>query len=193
MACDMNDGLIAAAMSSGAVILCTETGKMHTLKGHSLEAWTVSFDPHQPNILHSGGDDAKWRGWDLRSRDSTFTCSWHTAGVCSIQPHRTDANLIVTGSYDKYAALWDQRTLRQPVQTTKADSGVWKLKWHPSNDMRILAACMYDGFYVFDMEFARIHSKYDPQALSYGCAWLNDTTAVTCSFYNHQVQLWKVE
>lgn len=194
MSCDWSRDAtqIAAAMSSGIVYYIKDDEKT-PLEGHTLEAWTVSFDLHQCHLLHSGGDDARWIGWDLRTAQRAFTCSWHSAGVCSIQPHSSDPNMIITGGYDKLAALWDRRSLRAPIRTSSAKSGVWRLRWHPSGDMRVLAACMYDGFYVFNMDTGEAISKYDPDALSYGCSWIDERTAATCSFYNRQVQIWTVE
>lgn len=194
MACDLmltDDGYrIATAMSSGHVIL--HDGHRSTLlKGHDLEAWTVAFDPHKSNLLHSGGDDAKWLIWDLRTNELVEKgVTHHQAGVTTIQPHPTIDTLILTGSYDKEAALWDCRNLQRPLRTISVRSGVWKCRWHPSGDLRALAACMYDGFYVFDMATGTVLSKYDPGALSYGCAWLDEDRAVTCSFYDHNVQIW---
>lgn len=185
----------AAASSSGAIFIVNvnEPGEKVMLAGHGLEAWTVTFDPQIKHLLHSGGDDALWKGWDLRACNLAFTCPWHTAGVCSISVHPTDEHLIATGSYDKFTSLWDRRNLKQPMKSLKVSSGVWKLKWHPSGDKRILAACMYDGFYVFDFDTNDGPiSKFDPGALSYGCDWLDGETALTCSFYNNQLQIWTI-
>lgn len=229
MDCDVSpDGTrLAAALSSGRVIAvdAASGGGGGQLGGgqHDLEAWTVCFDTHQAGnqLLHSGGDDARWRGWDLRCLPSqpAFTVGWHSAGVCSIQPHPLHPFAIVTGSYDRRLALWDRRRLGRPVQALEpaAASGVWKLRWHPTDSDRLLAACMYDGFYIYQIpgllfgggeaeepqgqvtttqrescptRGMAVRTRYDPGALSYGCAWLDDCTAVTCSFYNRQLQIW---
>lgn len=193
-------GRCSGALSSGRVALydSQSTAAVTLLRGHELEAWEVVFDKHSPNVLHSGGDDAVWCVWDLRTQEATVRSRWHQAGVCSIQPHLKDPNVIATGSYDKRLAIWDRRNLMRPLKCLDpaAKSGVWKLCWHPSGDFRILAACMYDGFRVLDVNpllpQPREMIKYDPEALCYGCSWLDDSTAISCSFYNHQLQIWKV-
>lgn len=210
MACDMSvrEGKLTAAMSSGTIgIVDISSGTVQGVKGHSSEAWTVTFDPHNDQLLFSGGDDGCWKCWDMRdSAKSLFSNSWHTAGVCSIQPHSVNPERLVTGSYDKRIALWDRRNLQTPLHflDRAAESGIWKLRWHPSGDFRVLAACMYDGFYVYNLAAPRsqepsesdrragVEATYDPKDLSYGCAWLNSSTALTCSFYNHQMQIWSV-
>lgn len=210
MSCDlsMREEKLAAAMSSGSIgVLDIASGQLQLFKGHSLEAWTVTIDSHHRHLLFSGGDDGRWRGWDPRGpADPIFDNRWHAAGVCSIQPHPVNPHMVLTGSYDKRIALWDRRNLAMPLRHLEraAESGVWKLRWHPSGSFRVLAACMYDGFYVFDLvdpvgwESAPLEAsecrvaKYDPKDLSYGCAWLNESAAVTCSFYNHQLQIWSI-
>lgn len=194
LSCDLGAGcFVVASLSSGRLAYGdgTRLDQIFFLPGHELEAWTVTIDVHaSAPLLHSGGDDAKWKGWDLRSGSTAFTNSHHAAGVCSIQPHPRNSALIATGSYDKQCALWDRRRLQRPLLSVPVQSGVWRLRWHPRHDMLLLAACMYDGFYVFDMERAAPSAKYDPSALCYGCDWLDDDAAVTCSFYNHEVQIW---
>lgn len=191
-------GHLAAALSTGQILPLTAEG--HPLSppsSHSLEAWTVAWDPHQLGLLHSGGDDARWQAWDLKAGTPAFSCTYHQAGVCSIQPHPQDEQCLVTGSYDREVARWDRRQLRQPLSTMRARSGVWRVRWHPSdgtNDYLLLAACMYDGYHVFDLSQKEIIIKdsYDPGALSYGCTWVDSNLVATCSFYNCQVQAWYV-
>lgn len=192
-------GHLAAALSTGQISALTAEG--HLLpppSSHSLEAWTVTWDPHQLGLLHSGGDDARWKAWDLRADAPVFSCPYHQAGVCSIQPHPHDEHCIATGSYDREVARWDRRQLRQPLSTLRISSGVWRLRWHPSNGPTgrlLLAACMYDGYHVFDLnrtEEIIIKDSYDPGALSYGCTWVDQDFVATCSFYNCQLQVWHV-
>lgn len=199
MSCDTNrtNNSYATAMSSGRIYVCSREEDSSSfavteIGSHDLEAWTVTFGK-DPNVLYSGGDDGKWITWDIRDKHAIATNKHHLAGVCSIRPHPTNQHLILTGSYDKQCALWDDRsTSKVPLKNISVSSGVWKLKWNPSNDMRVLAACMYDGFHIFDFEATspEIVKSFNPDALSYGCAWLDEEIALTCSFYNSQVQIW---
>jgi len=198
MACDYGLDRIASGMSSGSVITRSEEQDCIPIVvgRHDLEIWTVHFDLHHNNLLHSGGDDSIWRGWDLRSEMPALTCHYHSAGVCSIVSHPTFEQLIITGSYDRQCALWDRRNLRQPQKTIIADSGVWKLKWHPDNKrLVVLAACMYAGNYIFDFDGTdpQVVQRYDSKSLAYGCAWIDWGCVATCSFYNRELQIWELD
>ncbi len=94
----------------------------HTMLGEPMPAWIVAFDPHSRNTLLSGGDDCRFRLWDVRIMDNSGdSCTpiamnkRHTAGVTSVQWHPHDSNVFVTGSYDEHAIVWDQRNLSQPL------------------------------------------------------------------------------
>jgi diphthamide biosynthesis protein 7 len=88
----------------------------HSLFGEAMPAWIVAFDPHDRHTLLSGGDDCKFRLWDMRASDTpTSLNKQHTAGVTSAQWHPTDSNRFVTGSYDEHLMVWDRRQLSRPL------------------------------------------------------------------------------
>lgn len=201
MMCDVSRSSqqVAACFSSGNLGLSfCDSSESQVWKAHDLEAWCIHWDRFQPHMLYSGGDDSKWAGWDLRMDSQTFNAAfiskYHGAGVCSIQCHPNDEYLLLTGSYDKSAAIWDKRSLRGPLGTISVGSGVWKLRWSQDTDHHVLAACMYDGFYLFDFTTPTtpiIQNHLVTNGLSYGCTWLDASSVLTCTFYDQTVQLWK--
>ena len=148
--------------------------------GSDIEVWITAFNPHNPNVLYSGGDDASFKAWDLRTDSGSSESSalfqkklTHTMGVCSIQGNPHAPHFIAVGSYDESVSIWDDRLMRTPLHVIQTGGGVWRLKWHPlaSYSVRyaiyrwlgmikltfvpqsyLLAACMHNGFQILDVD-----------------------------------------
>jgi WD40 repeat protein len=91
----------------------------HKMTGVAMPVWIVCFDPHSKSTLVSGGDDCIMKLWDIRQGITpTHTNKNHNAGVTSAQWHPTIEHTFITGSYDEYVRIWDQRSIRSPVSET---------------------------------------------------------------------------
>ena len=157
-------------------------------------------------MVYSGGDDCLLKGWDTRSEcyKPIFVSKSHTMGVCAVQSSPLLEHVFASGSYDEQVHIWDSRSMRQPLTSCNVGGGVWRLKWHPTWDKYLLAACCHSGFHVTkSQDKAEVVASYiKHESLAYGADWgrcsssdndgsLHEVMA-TCSFYDHQLDLWEL-
>ncbi|KAL3132669.1 hypothetical protein ABBQ32_009187 [Trebouxia sp. C0010 RCD-2024] len=193
-----SDGSLSVLQASESAM--SVTAQWH---GHDLEAWNVAFDRWQDKVVYSGADDCMLKGWDLRQPGSAPTFvnrKSHTAGVCCIASSPRQEHCLLTGSYDEHIRMWDSRKLEAPLAEVSTGGGVWRLKWHPSDPVQVLAACMHNGFVVVQADAStgniRVVEEYPHQkSLGYGADWCSLPTgpfsiAATCSFYDRLLHLW---
>lgn len=70
---------IAVSLSSGDVTILdldptsSNLQERLTWHAHDLEAWIVGWNYHDTNVLYTGADDCRLKGWDLR-----MDCSYAT-------------------------------------------------------------------------------------------------------------------
>ncbi|XP_052266714.1 diphthine methyltransferase-like isoform X2 [Dreissena polymorpha] len=147
-----------------------------TWKAHDYEAWISAFNQANTQLVFTGGDDCRLKGWDLRAGTASpvFNSKRHTMGVCSIQSNPIEPHMLATGSYDEHLLVWDTRQMKSPTQEVDLGGGVWRVKWEPNTARYILTATMYNGFHVLDMtgESCSIASHYsEHQSIGYGADW----------------------
>ncbi|KAG0282499.1 Diphthine methyltransferase [Linnemannia gamsii] len=180
---------IAVSLSSGDITLLDLDPTSSTLTefltwhAHDFEAWIVGWNYHDTNILYTGADDCRLKGWDKR-----MDCSYAT---------------FVSKAYDENVLIWDTRSMRQPLSTTETGGGVWRLKWHPTRKDVLLAGCMHNGFHVINYDegwaTGSIESSFMEHAsLAYGTDWSYAPTkgdqlplVASCSFYDHLLHMWR--
>ncbi|KAI8812895.1 WD40-repeat-containing domain protein [Cladochytrium replicatum] len=188
--------------------VCATPISDHTWKAHDAETWTATIDCWNTKIVYSGADDSTWKKWDLRvGTDSPLlTNRRHEAGVCSIQVNHHREHLFATASYDDHMLFWDARTTRRPLSDHHAESGVWRLRWHPTKSDLILAACMHNGFRILRVGDASqepeiVATFMEHKSIAYGADWSHERGKAhsdgniewlvgTCSFYDHKFCLW---
>lgn len=117
--------------------------------------------------------------------------------------------IYLNNSYDEVLRTWDTRRLKRPIAELNLGGGIWRLKWDPYEAKNLLAACMYNGFYIVNcsnLETPEILAEYkEHESIAYGCDWSlvngkfgvrrdwleneNEVLVGTCSFYDHILKL----
>lgn len=196
-----NDGQISVVDPATETVELAWTG--HGLEGFGEEVWIAAFNYWDPQVVWTGADDTRLKGWDRRTACArpSFVNKTHSMGVCTIQFHPHREHLCAVGSYDEHLRIFDARQPREPLSETHLGGGVWRVKWHPRDPRQAVAACMHNGFHVVEFEDIEADSAGTSvahytghESLAYGVDWcLGDPSIVaSCSFYDHLCHVWRV-
>lgn len=181
----------------------------HTLFGDTpAEVWSACFatDMNNGEIVLSGGDDAKLKLFDLRSTLRPMQVLQHfEAGVTAVSTDPRRSHVVAVGSYDETVALYDVRNASKPLcPSLSLGGGIWRIKWHPFKEDRLLVAAMHSGCRVVKLEgdegsmsFQVTKEFTQHESMAYGVDWLTSQgdkdveAAASCSFYDRAVYLWE--
>lgn len=211
---------VAYSLSSGDLCMVQLTESQPSVlqrwKGHTLEAWIIAADCTNEKLFYSGADDCRLKLWDLRMGvdRACFVSKYHEMGVCSIQCNPFREHVFCSGSYDESIVTWDNRYMKTPICEIPTGGGVWRLKWHPECSTILLAACMHNGYKIFEysdtlLSAECIYSYTEHVSLAYGVDWCLDaqpttttskqnsslkcgTKIASCSFYDKLLTVWSV-
>ncbi|KAI0348058.1 WD-40 repeat-containing protein [Trametopsis cervina] len=214
-------GDLVVSMSNGSIALLrpensTGMAVVDTWQAHDFEPWIAAWNYWDTNVIYTGGDDLKMKGWDVRQGFSqpTYVNKRFDAGVTSVQSHPYVEHLLAVGSYNDTVFLFDARKPLVPLTEVNVGGGAWRVKWHPSPERKddLLVACMHDGCKVlrfndtaskeataFNHSFTQ---RFDLHAsMAYGADWSyayshsekgsEDSLIASCSFYDHAMYVWK--
>ncbi len=204
----------------------------HKLFGFPAEVWTTCFATNQnyatySDVVISGGDDCKMKLWDVRTLSSSSNnrpihCIGEEefgAGVTAVTYHPFMEHIFCSGSYDEYIRLWDMRKMnsKEPLCSLHVGGGVWRVKWHPTDNGRILVGAMHGGCRAVDVPVLRsqtclsensdecdlkwhmtIEKEFlEHKSMAYGADWIHrkdsHEAAASCSFYDRQAFIWSTQ
>ena len=193
----------------------TFTWDAHKMFHSPAEVWSACFTTDS-NVVMTGGDESHLKIWDIRSGFGTaiHTLKQFEAGVTVLAPHPRLDHLVACGSYDETVMLLDLRYISKskPKSLFHSDpvgGGLWRIKWHPRENDRLLLGAMHGGCRVVQVDGLNSFEELDegsliPQiqqeftnhkSMAYGADWLVHTkleAAASCSFYDRAMYMWKV-
>ena len=107
-ACAANGTVQMWQLDTGREVLSKEKGTWLKFGDRAGLIWSAQFAPQGKRVLTIGGNDA--RMWDVKTRKSLVRFSPHGAvAAADISP---DGKLLVTGSWDQSAKIWNVATGR---------------------------------------------------------------------------------
>ena len=120
-------------------------------RAHGAGVCCAQSSPHRQHQLLTGDNTPRCLGQPPRACTAApavppLAHAWHIV--------RAVANVITpptrAGSYDQRLRVWDARMPAAPLLAEAVDTGggVWRVKWHPSDESLVLAACMHAGFAI---------------------------------------------
>jgi diphthamide biosynthesis protein 7 len=177
---DTGDGTDAADADADALraqVIERDSWHAHSMFTSPSEVWSADFCNSDNNyssntssttMILSCGDEGKVKFWDVRCPTRPVVqVEPFGAGATCAAAHPRKPNIVAVGSYDETVCLYDVRYLQQQHSSKKASSssnssclgqsetlggGIWRIKWHPYSDDRLLVAAMHCGCRVLKIQ-----------------------------------------
>ena len=161
----------AVFLESGGISLVQRVSwHAHNMFTNPAEVWSADFCGNDDTVL-SCGDEGKVKLWDVRATNRPMhVLSPFDAGATCASSHPRHEYLVACGSYDETICLLDTRFLsssgqgrKRPLSRSKElGGGIWRIKWHPYKEERMLVAAMHGGCRVVEVgNWETVASSYN--------------------------------
>ena len=111
------------------------------------------------NIILTGGEDAKIKLWDLRSKnnnkenkvnDKSYQSSINYIDILKFDLSK---NILITGSYDEKIIFFDLRNFPKELKSIKTEHSTWDIKQTSLGNKNILLiSSIHEGFNIWEFD-----------------------------------------
>ncbi|KAK0052590.1 periodic tryptophan protein 1 [Biomphalaria pfeifferi] len=119
--------------------------------GHSSSVLDLSWNRNVRNVLASASADRTVCLWDLAEGKVVSTLRHHEKEVQCVTWHPVEQQLLLTGSFDNYAAVTDCRTPLDSVKKWKFDGEIERALWNHFSPFHFLASTEKGMLYAVDI------------------------------------------
>ena len=128
-------------------------------KAHDYGIWSINLLENNENIFLTGGEDAKIKLWDLRSKNNNkeerINDKSYQSSINYIDLLKFDLskNVLITGSYDEKIIFFDLRNFPKELKSIKTEHSSWDMKQTTLGNKNILLiSSIYEGFNIWEID-----------------------------------------
>ena len=128
-------------------------------KAHDYGIWSIKLLENNENIILTGGEDAKIKLWDLRSKnknkeekvnDKSYQSSINYIDILKFDLSK---NILITGSYNEKIIFFDLRNFPKELKSIKTEHSSWDMKQTTlGNKNIILISSIHEGFNIWEID-----------------------------------------
>ncbi|KXS16906.1 retinoblastoma binding protein-like protein 4 variant [Gonapodya prolifera JEL478] len=120
--------------------------------GHTALVEDLSWHGLHDSIFASVGDDRKLLIWDTRKQSVVHIVDAHNAEINAVAFNPCSEFVLVTGSTDKTAALWDIRNIKHRLHTLEGhQEELQQVSWSPHNETVLATSSADRRVHVWDL------------------------------------------
>ena len=126
-------------------------------KAHEYGIWSIKLLDDQNTII-TGGEDAKIKIWDIRTKcdkENKLNDKSYQSSINYIDILNSDLskNTLITGSYDEKIIFFDIRYFPKELSSVKTEHSVWDIKQSSLRNKNLLfISSIYEGFNIWQID-----------------------------------------
>ncbi|GEQ72877.1 hypothetical protein JCM33374_g6565 [Metschnikowia sp. JCM 33374] len=155
-------GVLTGALENGTVqfwdvdtlirTMSLTDASVHTSTKHSGAVKCLSFNPHQPHVLATGGQHSELFIWDLKTFSEPISPGRPTTPmdeISSISWNNAVSHILASTSNAGYTSIWDLKAKREVLHLAytgalgRADFS--HVAWHPTQSTKLITASQSDA------------------------------------------------
>jgi len=162
-----------------------QCGQFH---GHAGPIWCLNFFG---NLLASGGYDKCVKIWNCMTGNCLLTLRGHEQWVSSVALHGL---MVLSGSWDASLRIWRIGTCLKNAESVSVlrgdpENAIHCVKWHPSNQNHVAAACRQRTIQLWDIEAGEVVTSFLGHMKEVQCLQFEENTILSGGG-DHCIKLW---